>query len=151
MKMTGRIEGGLQLSRALRSLPEAVSNRVVKSALLAAAEPIQNTGSAIAPRAPGAPDLAEHIVISVARREEPGDVAVVIGPANERRADTGTNYSVQGLMVELGTARMRAQPFMRPAFEANAEQSFRTLQRLLWDAIARHAGTRGQRGSGVGV
>jgi HK97 gp10 family phage protein len=148
MKTSIRIEGFDQLARNLRNVPKAFSNRLMKQALIQGGEPIRQTAASTAPRAPGAPDLADHIVVSVSRREQPGDVAVGVGPANERRSDTGANYGVQGFMLETGTARMQARPFLRAAFLANVTESLQIVRRVLWEGLIR-AGVTTARGGGV--
>ena len=72
MKMTMRIEGGDRLARNLAQLSTRVNKNVLRGALTrVAAEPIRARASDLAPRDPGAPDLAEHIVISTGRASGP--------------------------------------------------------------------------------
>src|SRR5688500_7814828 len=111
-----RIEGGAELAAKLRAMPERVSRRVQREALTIAAEPIREHAASIAPRRPGAPDLAEHIVISNARSQE-GGVAIAVGPSTEQRSDQDRRYDVQGVFVEYGTNDTPAQAFLRPALD----------------------------------
>jgi HK97 gp10 family phage protein len=126
MKLSLKVEGGAQLSKRLQELPQAVSNRMLRAALMEAGEPIRRAASAKAPRRPGAPDIAENIRIRPARVERPNDVAVVIGPT------TGFYY---GFFLEYGTTRMQAQPFLRPAFEENVTQVINTMTAAIWRAL----------------
>ncbi len=107
-------------------------------ALTGAAEPMRATMANLAPRAPGAPDIADHMVIS--RITKIGDVeggqwekkldseeAVAIGPAR------GFFY---GVFLEYGTVKMRAQPFMRPAWDQHSAKALETIGRVLWRELA---------------
>lgn len=140
-----RIEGGQELARNLNALPARVSRRIMLEALRDAAEPMRARMAALAPREPGAPDLAENIVVSVAQRigsTEGGqwrprfddkEAAVAVGPAK------GFFY---GLMQEYGTVRHGAQPFARPAFSSEAPKALKILTDALWTAIAGRGGIR---------
>lgn len=138
-----RIEGGQELARNLNALPARVSRRIMNEALRDAAEPMRARMAALAPREPGAPDLADNIVVSVAQRigsTEGGawrprfddkEAAVAVGPAK--------NY-FYGLMQEFGTVRHGAQPFARPAFSSEASKALSILTAALWTAIAGRGG-----------
>lgn len=152
MTVSMRVEGGEQLARNLRGLSERVSNRVLKTALMEAAEPVRDTASSHAARAPGAPDLADHIGIMVARREEHGDVAVVVGPTKEDRSDQPSrDFATQGLFVELGTSDTPAQPFLRTALESNRNGVIRTMSAKLWAALAGAGISSRSSGGGSGL
>lgn len=132
-----KFEGGRELASALRSLPEALSRDVLINALTEAAEPMRQRMSQLAPREPGKPDIADNIGISVANRL--GDVgggrwearhedehAVAVGP---------TKNFFYGIFLEYGTVKMRAQPFMRPAFDTEAPRAFSQIGNRIWAAI----------------
>src|SRR5690349_9781517 len=122
MNIRLRVDGGTQLAKALADLPTRASANRMRAALrTTAAEPIQRAAERNAPRAPGAPDLASHIVISTGKAG-PGAASLVVGPSSEIRSD-GTHrteplpYSFQGMYLEFGTSDTPAQPFLRPAFD----------------------------------
>lgn len=132
MKMTMRFEGGRELAAALAALPARVSKRVVKEALVEAAEPMRASAAQMAPREPGAPDIADNIVISAGRggKDEFGDdraTSVAVGPSK------GFFY---GYYQEYGTRHHGAQPFMRPAFESTTGTSLAILSKALWRELA---------------
>lgn len=131
MKVTLKTTGGPALAKALRALPDRVSNRVMKAALLNAGRPIRDAAAQKAPRRPGAPDIAANIGMHPARAERAGEVAVLIGPT------IGFFY---GSFLEFGTSKMQAQPFMRPAFEAGWQRALNTMNGLIWGALARDQG-----------
>ena len=132
-----KIEGGKELAANLRALPASVSQPIIIRALKDAAEPMRVRMGQLAPREPGAPDIADNIGISVANRI--GDVgggrweakhdqefAVAVGP---------TKSFFYGIFLEYGTIKMSARPFMRPAFDSTVQTSLTILAQRLWDAI----------------
>lgn len=131
MKISMKIQGGAELAKALNALPVRVSKKVMREVLAVAAGPIRSGMESKAPRAPGAPDLADHIVIGNARVEGLIDndqtAAVAIGP--ER------SY-YWGLFQEFGTMHHGAQPFARPAFEAGVDKALSEIVRGTWTALA---------------
>lgn len=81
-----RFEGGAELAKAFEQLTARVSKKTLRESLEDAAEPMRRHMASMAPREPGAPDLADNIVISTARAKaiEGGQsAAVAIGPAKE--------------------------------------------------------------------
>lgn len=131
MKMTWRFEGGAELASVLNGLPKRLSRRVMRNALETAGEPIRRDMSQLAPREPGAPDLAEHIVIGQARADglinDDQAVAVAIGPERE---------FFYGFFQEEGTAFHGAQPFARPAFDRGTDAALMAIARALWTELA---------------
>lgn len=141
-----RVEGLDVLARNLNELPSRVSKSVLREALrTVAAPPIRARASALAPRAPGAPDLADHIVISTGRAGGERSASVVVGPSTASRSDQSSiQYDRQGRYVEFGTSDTRMQPFMRPAFDEEAARTLQPLIGALWRAlIGRGFSTRG--------
>jgi HK97 gp10 family phage protein len=140
--ITIRVEGGDRLARTLRELPDRVNRRMQRDALMVAAEPIRGAAAAMAPRAPGAPDLADNIRISNARPED-GSVAVAIGPSK--------NF-FYGKFQEFGTSRHGAQPFMRPAWDREGTKALQTIKSALWKALLRRGfGSARTSGGGGGL
>jgi HK97 gp10 family phage protein len=122
MKVAMRFEGGAKLTKALDTLALKPSQNVMRAALKVGAEPIRAEASMRAPRAPGAPDIADNIAISNAKVK--GEMAAVkIGPAK------GYAY---GLPLEIGTSKMQARPFMRPAFDLKASVALMMIGQALW-------------------
>lgn len=133
-----RVEGGQRLAQALRALPLRVGRSVLREALYEAAEPMRQRASDLAPVAPGAPDLAQNIGISNAKAETIGEqvAAVAVGP---------TKGFFYGFYQEYGTRHHGAQPFLRPAFDTQAEQSIAKLQQTLWRALSGASPSAGSR------
>ena len=135
---SAKFEGGRELAETLLSLPPALSYRVLIEGLKDAAEPMRARMAQLAPREPGAPDLADNMGISVASRigstaggrwvsREEGQAAVAVGP---------TKGFFYGLFQEYGTSRHRAQPFARPAFDSEAPTALGIMGRVYWTILA---------------
>lgn len=140
--ITLRVEGGDRLARTLRELPDRVNRKVQRDALKEAAEPIRSAAASMAPRAPGAPDLADNIRISNARPDD-GAVAVAIGPSK--------NF-FYATFQEFGTSRHGAQPFLRPAWDREGVKALQAIKSALWNALlSRGFGSTRASGGGGGV
>jgi HK97 gp10 family phage protein len=133
-----KIEGFKELAANLRALPDALQRSVILDALKESAEPMRARMGQLAPRRPGAPDIADNIGISVTNRI--GDVG---GGRWEARSDSEHAVAVgptknffYGIFLEYGhRPNSRAYPFMRPAFDTTAQTSLSILSQRLWDAI----------------
>lgn len=123
-----RFEGGSELAGALGQLSARVAQGLMREALTDGAEPIRAAAQALAPRAPGQPDIADHITISTARPKGGYAGGVSVGP------ERGQFY--YGYFLEHGTVHMGARPFMRPAFDASLTASLEIIRRSLWVELA---------------
>lgn len=125
-----RFEGGQELAAALAGLSARVSQSVVSGALLEAGEPMRTVITRIAPRRPGAPDLADNILLSPLRRrssDEAGDVSVGLGVPRAFFYDW---------FVEYGTVHMGSHPFWRPGFDSTVQSSIGIVGRAMWRELA---------------
>jgi len=144
-----RFEGVVELARTLRALPDRVSTKVLRAALEEAAEPMRDSMATTVHRAPGRPDIADHMIVKGVNRYEdvdlgvvvvePGSAAVTVGPAK--------GY-FWGSFLEFGTPRARPFPFMRPAFDQHAAGALSDLAASIWRALAGAGQIRTGTGSG---
>jgi HK97 gp10 family phage protein len=135
MKVSVKFEGGQELAQALAGLSTRVSRKVMREVLAEAAEPIRKAAASMAPHAPGAPDIRDNIIISVAKSSVYLDLksevaAVAIGP---RGGKEGFAY---GLPLEIGTINHAAQPFMRPALDSASSQALKIAGDATWRELA---------------
>jgi len=157
MKTAFRVEGLRELDAALSELTKQTTRRgVARRALKEAGEPIRERMEQLAPddRRTDAPfDLKQSIALSSRqksgratkyRKESPTEVTVFIGPTKE-------GYP-QAIMQEFGTVHHAAQPYMRPAWDAEGggralERIKKTLRAAIDKAVARQrrAIARGRR------
>lgn len=137
MKTTLRVENGAQLAAALNQMSRRASRALLQQALMThGAEPMRAHMASIAPRHPGAPDLASNIVTSVGKAESGPAAAVVVGPSTGRRDDQPSRrYDVQGKYLEFGTSNMSMQPFARPTFDSVAPRVIGPICGALWHGV----------------
>lgn len=141
--------GGREIEAALREIgSKATAKNVGRRALLKAAEPIRDKAQQLAPDDPktGAGKfLPESIKAAPGRRNKGDRVWAVIGidasddPATEKPRQGGGTYrdpGVAGVAViqEFGApaANVPAQPFMRPAWEAEKAATPQRIADELW-------------------
>lgn len=134
------LHGGDELAKNLLSLSSRLSTSIMNLALTDGGVIVQKRASEIAPRDPGAPDLADNIGISPVRKTDERGGGVAVGPTK------GFYY---GYFQEVGTSRHGAQPFMRPAFDETQRQVLNVVGMSLWSALIRR-GLTTTRGSGGG-
>lgn len=139
--MTWRFEGGRELEAALSQLSTRLSRKIVTEVLHEAAEPLRMDARRMAPHAPGEPDLRDHIETMTGRAGE-RSYGTFTGPLVAVGPTKGFFY---GFFQEFGTRHHGAQPFMRPAFDANVPKALDILSRGLWrELAARGMGVRSQ-------
>lgn len=120
-----KFEGGADLAKAFDQLAPARARAILREALAEGAQVIADYAKSIAPRRPGMPDIADHIVVGRSTSTEGGEggAAVVIGP------ERPYHY---GLPLELGTYKMPAEPFMRPALDTKADEALAIIGEAAW-------------------
>lgn len=130
-----RFEGGDKLAATLAGLSTRLSKQILREALKKGGGPMRTLTAQMAPRAPGAPDMADHVVIATVRDQE-NQASVGIGMDSKEY--------FYDLFQERGTARHKAQPFYRPAFDEKAPEAVAIIGAELWrQLIARgFTGTR---------
>jgi len=143
-----KVEGFKDLDRALAGLgdPKA-SKRISRAALRKAAKPVAADAAANAPRDETDTDgivLADSIKVGSklnkrqkrVQRRRRGDVELYVGVANEA--------SAYGHHQEFGTEHHAAQPFLRPAWDANTGRMIDTIKTELWAGIRRQLKRKGK-------
>src|SRR5690348_6093500 len=155
-----RFEGGAELAKNLRDLPDAVSLGVQRKALRVAAEPIRAHAASMAPRGPDAPHIAENIVIGTpaitgvtAEHIRDNQAVVAVGPEKS---------FFYGFFWEYGTIKLLARPFMRPAFDTQAgvslgiigrelDVAIQTATKRMFNEASARAGSSRAQSTGVGL
>lgn len=133
-KVRIKVDGLSELKRKLDKLPEELRRYALNEAAKAGAQPIRDEAARLAPRAssPSHPELghlADHIAVFEPTKTAKG-VSVRQGPA------AGYYW---GRYLEFGTSKMPAQPFMRPAFDANKEAAVEAEKEALAKSILKVA------------
>ena len=144
MSTTIRFTGGAELQKNLDLLTTRLSRSVQRQALVEAAEPIRLTMAQLAPRAPGAPDIADNIVIG----DRPTPAAGRgLGRAERRGSSTGSTWST----APCGSARSRSCG-RRSIATSRVALTLKVIMGSLWRAlIGRGFGSTRASGGGTGV
>lgn len=117
------IEGLQGLMDKLDELPRVMARKLIVDALRAGAEPIQERAAELAPDDPETPGsrIKESMMTSVVDQTAIGATAK-IGPSRK---------GFVGQFAEFGTAHQSAEPFLRPAFDANVDEATRIIGETL--------------------
>jgi HK97 gp10 family phage protein len=124
------------LHRNLAALEPAVRRKVLGGALKKAAEPIRAAAERNAPVLTG--KLRDNIVV---RLERQGRFAKMGVAGRSALARVGfTKAASHGTLQERGTKHHAAQPFLRPAFDAEKDNAVRIARQEIGAALERQAG-----------
>lgn len=124
--MSFRVDGLLQLDRQLHSLPTHVAGKALAASVRAGARVVRGAVRDKAPVDTGA--LRANLYVANKRTGNDAEKTVLVGVRNRK-----TFY---WRLVEFGTRKMAARPFLRPAFdgcehEAVSAMTDKLEQRLL--------------------
>ena len=127
-KSTFKLEGFRELERALaEELPRVTAKGALRRACIKAMGALEATAAALAPKDTG--KLARSITIkpvkarrvSRTRFARSEGIEIAVGP-------TGPEAGGKAAWKEFGTVHQPPQPFMRPAFDAEAEGVLRSVR-----------------------
>jgi HK97 gp10 family phage protein len=149
-----RVEGFRELDKALGQLPESTARNTLRRVLKKAAEPIHIQAKSLAPvRDASDPDVyygpadnrrlrlrgtTKFLVQSGTRLTKRQARAVRKAGKYFAEHYVGTRDRVAQL-VEYGTSESRAQPFMRPAWDANKMKALEIIKSELGEEIQKSA------------
>lgn len=124
-----KLKGADDLSAKFRTLPQELQRQIVVPAAKDAMAIILNDAIDRASRIddPSTPnDISKNIALIEDKKffEETGSTKISVGVRKTKRGQRGGN-TFYWWWVELGTSRIRAQPFMRNALSQNKEAVFR--------------------------
>ena len=127
-----KFEGGAELAKALDELSVRLGRKVMREVLTEAAEPIRARGESLAPLGKIAPHQKPSVTISIPKKSAYLDLSreiatVAIGPSHD---------FPEALPVELGTVDTSAQPYMRPAFDAEHGKALQIVSDAAWRELA---------------
>jgi HK97 gp10 family phage protein len=154
MNINMKVDGLRQLNKALQELPLKIRGAPLRTATRKASMVIRNEARSKVPVNTGL--LKREIITSRSRSQssEGRETFVVMvkqlvkkyanTKANRRMNRVGKKFKTEGLayywkFLEFGTSKMRARPFMRPAFDSKKQEAVRVLQRELDAAIQAQA------------
>lgn len=148
-----KIEGLAELAKRLRELPSELSGKnggPLRKAIGRASVVIRDEARRRAPVDTG--NLRDNIIAVRKRKSPQGNEGYFIEVrrkrrkyantrANRRKQRAGMTYesmgeAYYGMFIELGTAKMPAQPFLRPAFESKKVEAVEVFRAEFAKAVA---------------
>jgi HK97 gp10 family phage protein len=115
-------EGAKEIEDNLRKVTVELQRKILGEALVAGAQPIRDEAEATVVRSTG--KLAQNIIIEQKRSKQAASQDVLSVRVMPRRTKLGAPDDAHyGSFVELGTSKMAAQPFLRPAFDSKRVES----------------------------
>jgi HK97 gp10 family phage protein len=148
--MDVKIEGLKELDAAIRQMTDNVQGRLLRQAANAGAQVIRKEARAKAPKDTGL--LRKNIVVGRSRRQsakgkETYNVFLkkekrtfADTKANRRKNRVGKKYEVDGpafygKFIEMGTSKMPARPFLRPALEGKRGEAIAAFREKMAEGI----------------
>jgi HK97 gp10 family phage protein len=117
-----QIEGLEELDKAVRKLPQNVQKRVLKGALRAGGRVIVKSAKQKVRKKTGT--LRKSIHLKTGKSRDGAKVFVATKPE-----------AFYSHMVEFGTSKMQARPFLRPAFDETQEEVIKAIGAALAKGI----------------
>lgn len=142
MAETVKIEGLKELDRALKELPLKIQGNILRGAVRAGAQVIRKDAMARAPVDKG--KLKRNIRIQRSRKSTNTSEKATVGVRARGKKDDPSN-AYYWKFVELGTSKMAAHPFLRPAFEAMKMKAVEAIRTYLGSRIESEAAKLGKR------
>jgi len=135
-KQTVTIDGLKDLDSALSALPRSVGKKVARDVLRDAAEPMARTARQLAPR--DEYHLYDSIDVSTRLNSRQRSLHREETAPTFQEMFVGTNNPA-GVQQEFGNERHPAQPFMRPAWDAEKTPTLNRIANSLWFHIEKAA------------
>ncbi len=134
--VTMQISGLKELADRLREIGPDIERNALRSGVSAAAVLIRNQAKATNPDDTGRTDRALYAKF-IREKSGPNQATYYVGVrsgSKERRKDRDAWY---WRLVEFGTVKMPARPFMRPAFESKKMQAVEAIKERIQKRIKR--------------
>lgn len=127
-EVVSKVQGLAEVGEMLRGLPEKVREKIIRGAMRKAGNDLRDSVIEKTPVLSGDLKKSIKLVVGFSRRSETM-VATVMD----------TQPAFYGRFVEMGTRHSKAQPFMRPAMESQADSAIETLRAALEAGIEKAA------------
>lgn len=123
-----------RLNKRLQALAEKIGKKAMRGAARKAMTKVRNDVKAAAPEDLNDDDNVKiKTSVAMLAKWKGKDLYVKVGIRGGAKKNPDTPYYFR--MVEFGTAKMAARPFMRPALESNAQQIMDTVVQELNRAL----------------
>jgi len=149
------VQGLKELEQALLEIGSSASGKALFASLMAAGLPIQKEAKKLAPKA--TKPYYRHKKTKKAL-VQPGGLRKSIGRKRIKDSGLGSSATVgiswrgsgfYGRFIEFGTSKNAAQPFLRPAFDANKEEALTIFKQKLAENIEKQRQKIAQRTQGI--
>ncbi|AXX89340.1 hypothetical protein CKA55_07495 [Arcobacter suis] len=122
------IKGLKELSKALKAFPQNVQNNILNSAVRAGIVTIQKEAKKNVPKRKR--KLEKAIVIKKRRPKNKNQIKYQLGIKQG-----GEDDAYYGHIVEFGSSKMQAEPYMRPALESKADEVINEVRKKMSQRI----------------
>lgn len=120
------------LLKALKQFPQNIQKNVLTGAVRAGTKPIVDEAKSNVPK--DTRNLEKSIGVVKRREKDKSKVRFSVTPRRGGKFD-----GFYAHMIEFGTSKMPAQPFMRPAFESQDKQSIEAAKEYMAKRIDKEA------------
>jgi len=132
-----KIEGAKELNKALGSFTKDIEQKIAKQAVRAGANVIAKEARLLAPM--GVTGTLKRSIKVVARSKRTGDaVASVVTRSGKKYTFRNMNAWYAG-MVEFGTSKNPARPFLRPALDSKGPEAIKAISNKIVARIKKMA------------
>lgn len=140
MGKTVKFEGGRELERALAEIAKkATAKAVVRRALIAAAKPMAEMAQSGAPVAEGDLQASVSVGTKLSKRQAKLHRKMFKNDKAAVEVFVGAGPLSSAHNQEFGNEHHAAQPFMRPAFDAEAKPTIDRVGEQMWVEIDKQA------------
>jgi len=148
-----KIDGLRELDAALGELPKAAGKAVLRRVLKRAGQPIADDAQGKAPVLSGALQISIGVGTKLTRRQSRQHRKMFKDDRASVEMFVGAGGLAQATQQEFGNENHGPQPFMRPAWDANADRALDIIKDDLGDEImkaARHLARKAARQASKG-
>lgn len=140
MRSAVRIDGLKELDDALAQLPKATGKAVLRRTAIRALAPVIAAAKGLVPVDDG--DLRDSLKITtkLSKRQQRLNARAVAEGKASVQLFAGPAALPHAHLVEFGTAKMAAQPYMRPAWDSKKDEVLELVRTELADEITKAAG-----------
>jgi len=128
MKVTYTLAGLKELDAALGELPKATGKNILRRVLRKAGQPIADEARQLAPRDTGELLRSIGVGTQLTRRQRAQHRRMFRDDRASVEMFVGPGGLAQAVTQEFGTYKEPAQPFMRPAWDANKMKALGTIK-----------------------
>lgn len=136
---TVRIEGLSELDTALSALPKSTGKAVLRRTLKKAAQPIADAAKQKVPVLTGALQISIGVGTKLTRRQDRMHRKMFKDDKAYAEMFVGAGGLAQATQAEFGNAHQQAQPYMRPAWDANKDAALDVIKTELRTEIIKAA------------